>query len=229
MSLSSPYHRPEKSTHFCAPDLLVVAAVEADKCDATKVTLNANTAQIMAAVAAEAFVDEFACMLVHLESSGKAPSLVQVGSILQLLEASHVQITEKFQIASQLLPGDAYDPGQPPFESFRQLIKLRNCLVHPKFTSKPPGWFPYYVSNRLVVQTPDVDAVTFDWRAQLQCRACAKWACQATLELSWISLNVYARHVTNATSLDCTKRLHITGNGRRPTSTSGRSEQKNRK
>jgi hypothetical protein len=183
VSLSTPYHRPEESLRFCAPNLLGVAAVEADKCDATKVTLNANTAQIMAAVAAEAFIDEFACMLVRLEPSGKAPALVQVGSILQMLEASHVQITEKFQIASQLLPGDAYDPGRPPFESFRQLIKLRNGLVHPKFTSKPPGWFPYFVRNQLVAQTPDVELITFDWRAQLQCRACAKWACQATARI----------------------------------------------
>jgi len=137
----------------------------------------------MAAVAAEAFIDEFACMLVRLEPSGKAPALVKVGSIIQMLEDSHVQITEKFQIASQLLPGDAYGPGQPPFDAFRQLIKLRNSLVHPKFTSKPPGWFPYFVSNRLVAQTPDAEPITFNWTAQLQCRACAKWACQATARI----------------------------------------------
>jgi len=100
-----------------------------------------------------------------------------------MLEESRVQVTEKFQIASVLLPGDPFDAGKQPFDSFRQLIKLRNCLVHPKLTSKPPGWFAYFVNNGLVAQMSGAQPITFDWKMQLQSRQCAKWACQTTARI----------------------------------------------
>jgi hypothetical protein len=137
----------------------------------------------MAAVSAEAFIDEFAFVLSCLRLSNKAPGLAKIGSILGQLEASRVQVTEKFSIASQLLPGPSYESGRQPFQSLSQLIKLRNFLAHPKVVSKPPGWFSYFVNNGLVVQKPDAEHILPEWTAQLQNKRCASWACRATARI----------------------------------------------
>jgi len=182
VSLSDPYYQP-CVYYFGATNFLVLAAAAVDRCDATSFSLDACSAQIMAAVSAEAFIDELAFYLAGLGRIGKGPELEQVGSILQQFEASHVQVTEKFHIASQLLPGEAFDPGKQPFQSFTQLIKLRNCLAHPKVNPKPPGWFSYFVSNQLVVQAPDTEFLYPNWMAQLQSKRCASWACRATVQI----------------------------------------------
>jgi hypothetical protein len=159
---------------------LALAAIAVGGCNDEVFSLHAYTAHIMAAVAAEAFIDEFAFHLTMLRISGKAPELVRIGTILEQLETSRVQVTEKFNIASQLLPGDPFELGRQPFQSFVQLIKLRNYLAHPKVVSMPPKWFSFFVSNNLTVQKPDAEFVLTEWTSQLQSKQCASWACRAT-------------------------------------------------
>jgi hypothetical protein len=60
------------------------------------------------------------------------------------------------------------------------LITLRNSLVHPKSEAKPPGWFSFFASNKLTVQTGSEEHVLPDWQRQLQSRQCAMWACRAS-------------------------------------------------
>jgi hypothetical protein len=182
VSLAAPYYK-EGVYYHGANKFLLLAALAVDRCDDTGFALDAHVAQIMAAVSAEAFIDEFAFVLSSLRLSNKAPDLARIGSILEQMETSRVQVTEKFSIASQLLPGAPFDPGSPPFQSFSQLIKLRNFLAHPKVVSKPPGWFSYFVSNGLVVQKPDEEHVLPKWTAQLQNKRCASWACRATARI----------------------------------------------
>ena len=182
MNISDPYYQ-EGVIYFGASKFLVLAAIAADECSDTGHSLKAHSAQIMAAVSAEAFIDEFAFSLAGLERSHKAPALSRIGSILQQLEVSRVQITEKLQIASQLLPGVPLDAGTEPFQSFSQLIKLRNFLAHPKVSAKPPSWFSYFVSNRLLVQSPDEEIMVPDWMAQLQSKTSAVWACRTTANI----------------------------------------------
>jgi len=182
MSSSAPYF--QDGVHYIkSSPLLGQAAFAADGCDPRGFAPNATMAQIMAAVSAEAFINEFALLLSGLARTGKAPELVRVGSILQQLEASRVQITEKYSIASQLLPGEPFDRGKEPFQSFAYLIKLRNVLVHPKPMSKPPKWFSYFVSNGLVVDSPDSEFIFPDWMLQLQNKTSASWACRATARI----------------------------------------------
>jgi len=142
--------------------------------------LEAQTAQIMAAIAAEAFIDQLATSLANLKLIGKADHLCRVGSILEQLEQSRVQVTEKFSIASQLLPGEPFVAGAQPFQSFRMLIALRNSLVHPKSDAKPPKWFSLFMCNKLTVQEGDEEHVLPDWPGQLQSSQCASWACRAS-------------------------------------------------
>lgn len=182
MSLTAPYHQ-EGVYYHGANKFLLLATLAVDRCEDSGFALNAHVAQIMAAVAAEAFIDEFAFVLSSLRLLKKGPDIARVGAILEQLEVSRVQVTEKFSIASQLLPGNAFDPGQQPFQSFNQLIKLRNFLAHPKVVSRPPRWFSYFVRNALIVQKPDAEFILPEWTAQLQNRRCASWACRATTRI----------------------------------------------
>lgn len=178
-----PYHDPGRYS-FAGTHFFLLAVLAADGCDPNGFSLSAHTSQIMAAVAAEAFIEEFAFDLASLNRIGKGPELARVGSILQQLEESRVQVTEKFQIASQLLPGSPFHPGKEPFQSFGQLIKLRNALAHPKPVARPPRWFQYFVSKGLVVQPPHDDFVYPDWLAQLRSKRCAVWACCAIARIA---------------------------------------------
>jgi hypothetical protein len=182
LNIADPYHQ-EGVYYHGANRFLLLASLAVDRCEEDGFAINAHVAQIMAAVAAEAFIGEFAFVLSTLRVIKKGPDLARVGEILEQLETSRVQVTEKFTIASRLLPGDAFDAGRQPFQSFNQLIKLRNYLAHPKVLSKPPGWFSYFVSNGLVTQKPDAEFILPDWTAQLQNRRCASWACRATARI----------------------------------------------
>lgn len=182
LSIAHPYHR-EGVYHHEGSKFLLLATLAVERCEETGFAINAPVAQIMAAVAAEAFIDEFAFVLSTLRIIKKGLELARVGAILEQLEVSRVQVTEKFKIASQLLPGNAFDAGHQPFQSFNQLIKLRNYLVHPKVVPKPPGWFSYFVSNGLITQKPDAKFIFPEWTAQLQNKQCASWACRATARI----------------------------------------------
>lgn len=182
MSIARPYHK-EGEYHHGANKVLLLAVLSVDRCEDAGFAFQACVSQIMAAVAAEAFFAEFAFTLSTLRHTKKGPNLARIGAVLEQLEVSRVQITEKFNIASQLLPGPPFDAGHQPFQSFNQLIKLRNHLVHPKVGTKPPGWFSYFVSNGLVTQKPDDPMILPDWTAQLQNKRCASWACRATARI----------------------------------------------
>lgn len=166
---------------FTAYRFLILAAVAADECTAKGFALKAHTAHIMAAICAEAFIDEFAF---SLSRANKVPELARIGTILQQLEESRVQITEKYKIASQLLPGIPYDSGREPFQSFSHLIKLRNSLAHPKIElTKPPKWFSYFVAKGLVVESVAGESPLKEWMTQLQSKSSASWACRSTANI----------------------------------------------
>ncbi len=182
MDIAKPYFQ-EGVFPFGANNFLALAAIAADECPDAGFALKASAAQIMAAIAAEAFIDEFAFSLATLQKSNKATELARIGLVLQQLELSRVQITEKFQIASQLLPGEPLDPSNEPFQSFSQLIKLRNFLAHPKVLDKPPRWFAYFVSNNLILDPTYSGEGKAHWRYQIQCKSSARWACRATANI----------------------------------------------
>lgn len=182
MSIADPYHSPGVYYHG-ANKFLLLATLAFDRSEESGFAFQANVAQIMAAVAAEAFIGEFAFVLSSLRIIKNGPELARAGAILEQLEVSRVQVTEKFSIASQLLPGEPLDTGRQPFQSFIQLIKLRNYLAHPKVVSKPPGWLAYFVSNGPATQKPDAEFILPDWTAQLQNKQCAAWACRATARI----------------------------------------------
>jgi hypothetical protein len=179
VNLTDPYH-VQGLHYFRGNEFLLLAAIASGRCNANEFALEAQTAQIMAAVAAEAFIEELAFHLANLKVIGKAEHLCRVGTILQQLENSRVQVTDKLLIASQLLSGKPFDAGSQPYQSFRMLISLRNALVHPKVTTKPPGWFSFFVHNKLTVQQADAEHLLPDWSKQLQSKQCASWACRAT-------------------------------------------------
>ena len=180
MNISDRYYEKGAYT-FTAYKFLILAAVAADECPDNGFALKARTAHIMAAICAEAFYDEFAF---SLSMANNAPELARIGTILQQLEESRVQITEKYKIASLLFPGDPYDSGSEPFQSFSLLIKLRNSFAHPKIQSnKPPKWFSDFVTKGLVTQSVDNETPLKEWMTQLENKSSASWACRATANI----------------------------------------------
>lgn len=179
MKPKNPFHI-DGVHYWHGSEFLLLATIASKRCQPGQFSLEAQTAQVMSAVAAEAFIDQMATSLANLNRLGKADRLARIGSILQTLEASRVQVTEKYSIASQLLPGKPFAAGEQPFQSFRMLITLRNFLVHPKSEANPPGWFSFFASNKLTVQTGSEEHVLPDWQQQLQSSQCATWACRAS-------------------------------------------------
>jgi hypothetical protein len=182
MSSMSAYYQ-EGTYCFRAAHFYTLAAIAADKCHPSDSALDALTAQIMAAVTAEAFLEEFAFCLCGPRRPERTTDLTRVGAILAQLENSRVQIADKYRIASELLPGDPFDPGHQPFQSFSQLIKLRNYLAHPKLMDKPPNWFAYFASNKLLLQDANAKFIMSDWAMQLHSRKLALWACRAAIRI----------------------------------------------
>jgi hypothetical protein len=182
MSATTPFY-VEGVQYHRGVEFLTLAAAAAAECPPGQFCLRAQTAQVMAAVAAEAFMNETTALLLGLKRTGKAPELSKIGTILEKLEESRVQIAEKFVIVSELLPGIAFCSGTEPLQSFRMLIGLRNLLVHPKTGQKPPKWFSTFVSNGLTVQRGTEEALVADWQRQLQSSQCAAWACRASARI----------------------------------------------
>src|SRR6476661_9062659 len=48
----------------------------------------------------------------------------------------------KYLMASRILTGSAFDWGSQPYQDFRDLMKLRNDLVHPRHREQEPATQP---------------------------------------------------------------------------------------
>jgi len=99
-------------------------------------TDNALVAIIMAATAAEAFINELADYL-HVLRDSRAwapipPTLVACADVVKEVADTHGSVTLKYLVASFALTGRTFDKGAPPFQDFAELIKLRNAIVHLK-------------------------------------------------------------------------------------------------
>src|SRR5258705_13773657 len=97
----NPFH-VDGQHYWHGHEFLLLAAIASKQCKPGQFSLEAQTAQVMSAIAAEAFIDQVATSLANLDRLGKADRLARIGSILGALEESRVQVTEKYSIASQL-------------------------------------------------------------------------------------------------------------------------------
>jgi hypothetical protein len=99
-------------------------------------TSEALTAILFSALATEALINELpeaAARSVdpHLDVPG-LDTLADLAATLDMTEKAQGQIDLKYQLASKILSGKTFPPGEAPFQDFANLVTLRNELVHPR-------------------------------------------------------------------------------------------------
>jgi hypothetical protein len=100
-------------------------------------TDDALIAIVVAATAAEAFINELAYYLRLLGETRAdwAPvesELLACADVVNEVEDRRGPVTEKYHAASRALPGGAFDKGALAFQDFACLVRLRNAIVHLK-------------------------------------------------------------------------------------------------
>lgn len=99
-------------------------------------TSEALTAILFSALATEALINELPeaaarSASLHPDIPG-LDALADLAATLDLTEKAQGQIDLKYQMASKILTGKTFPPGEAPFQDFANLITLRNELVHPR-------------------------------------------------------------------------------------------------
>jgi hypothetical protein len=100
------------------------------------VPTEAIVAMVMSALATEAFINELAewadMTTAHLESGASVSHdlLRDVANTLAELEANRGSTALKYQVTAKILSGSTFPPGEAPFQDFRNLLSLRDLIVH---------------------------------------------------------------------------------------------------
>jgi hypothetical protein len=99
-------------------------------------TSEALTAILFSALATEALINELPeaaarSVYPHPDKPG-LDTLADLAATLDMIEKAQGQIDLKYQLASKILGGRTFPPGEAPFQDFANLITLRNELVHPR-------------------------------------------------------------------------------------------------
>lgn len=91
----------------------------------------AISALVFSFLGTEGFVNTLASISPKDIPGKDAPAkALQLHDALAELEHTKESLTSKIQIAKIILSGVRYDPGVPPFQDFRILVRIRNQLVH---------------------------------------------------------------------------------------------------
>ncbi|MBI3407007.1 MAG: hypothetical protein HY040_01455 [Planctomycetes bacterium] len=99
---------------------------------------DAIIAVLLAAASAEAFINElgeYASMekLKHEQFGAPiSPNISAFADAMAEIEQSHGSTLLKYLMASQVLGGKMFEKGQPPYQDFAMLFKLRDAIVHLK-------------------------------------------------------------------------------------------------
>lgn len=173
------------SIHFHHVHLLLIAHKAAERAVADSNRPNALTddalvAIVMAATAAEAFINELAGYL-HILDETQAdwapipPTLVACGDVVKDVEDSHGSVTLKYMVAAFALSGRTFDKGAAPFQDFVELIKLRNAIVHLKPSDTVGQKRTNALADRGLAQ-PSTPTYHMPWLDRLLTPETAAWA-----------------------------------------------------
>jgi hypothetical protein len=95
----------------------------------------ALVAVVMSAASAEAFINEAALTVMNdlKRDHGLLPDAVKAfGAVLSEAVDANTELKIKYQLAATTLTGRPFRTGEPPFQDFANLVRLRNWLVHLK-------------------------------------------------------------------------------------------------
>ena len=118
-------------------------------------TSDSVSALILSATATEAFINELSHQLSTMDNYARhmQPNTnldwKSVGERLEQLEDEHAHVTDKYLLASIMLPKDDLRKGHQPYQDFDMLINLRNEFAHPKAQVDPPRYFEVLVNKGL--------------------------------------------------------------------------------
>jgi hypothetical protein len=150
-------------------------------------TADTISAILLAAMSTEAFINELAVRLSLLDIYGTEDSKkwASVGKFLEKLEDEHAQVKSKYLWVSHLLPGMPLAVGANPYQSFEQLIKIRNDFAHPKVQGDEPRYMRDFSQRGWLYNKETDEPKLVGWMMQLQTPQIAAWACRAAHDIIW--------------------------------------------
>jgi hypothetical protein len=131
-------------------------AAEARRLDSSSMPPDALVSIVMAAAAAEAFINELGAY--YRLGTTLQPAELACGEALAEVERGQGSTQLKFLLASLTLSGHMFEKGSKPFQDFSKLMTVRNSLMHPKpldqFSDsgvmEPPAWMRDFEQRGLV-------------------------------------------------------------------------------
>ena len=180
------------SLSYHSVPLLLIAhdAARKARADAARpdaLTTDSLVAIIMAATAAEAFINELADYLQDFASINE--SLGACADAVKKVEEDHGPVTLKYLEASRALCGRMFNKGTQPYQDFAQLISLRNAIVHlkPGDTRGPKG-------ADMLTQKGLAHDHAMPWPLQLEKPQTAEWAVGAAHRIMLAILELTPEH-----------------------------------
>lgn len=162
-------------------------------------TSEALTAILFAALATEALINELP------EAASRAANLhpdvpgldilADLAATLDMTEKAQGQIDLKYQLASKILAGKTFPPGEAPFQDFANLITLRNELVHPRHRDRTTAAGHVEPVSRVVRDLQQRGLTTtrgrgpgdvpggVSWLGEIKSSGVASWAYNAAREI----------------------------------------------
>jgi hypothetical protein len=131
------------SIHLHTRQLLLIArdAVIRSRADAQRpaaLTADSILSILLSAASTEAFINEFAAYASPVyggiddgEPGPAGIAIARCADVIRELEDSRAPVYEKYVAAAEVL-GHAFSTGAAPYQDFRQLIDLRNGIMHMK-------------------------------------------------------------------------------------------------
>jgi hypothetical protein len=158
---------------------------------------------VFSALSVEAFINELAEMAGrdadHFGRTSRWPSDVQVLSDLSAaigkIEDSHGPVEDKYLRAHEVLSRTALDRGSQPYQDFRDLMSLRDDLVHPRDRDQTDShgfvWPQSGVVRRLQQlgytytrgRRPGDPGGGASWVSELETPEVAEWAYNAAVKI----------------------------------------------
>jgi hypothetical protein len=174
--------------------------------DAERLTDDSLTAIVLAASAAEGFMNDLVGIVGAISRAGVAPStgdsdrLVRIAEALHVMEEDRCAVRPKFLVAALLLGNPSIRKGADPYSAFDDLFVLRNAIVHTKpltleETDRPGRIAENLAQRGLARPKPkrEPNFVSSDtWLNQIQCPATAWWAADSATAIMYELARAFA-------------------------------------
>jgi len=111
--------------------------------------------------------------------------ILDVADALDEIESNNGSTRLKYLTAKILLPGEAYDRGNQPYQDFDLLFAVRNAIIHhrPQRLSMEPNKIIKRLEPRGLA-SPTAPPTVTTWLSQLHRQPIAKWACNVAATMS---------------------------------------------